>query len=93
MEFDPEATRIAAERCSEVYTADLDAPDALAPARASAPYDVLFAAAVLEHLKYPERLLHDVQALLKRGSRSTSVASQSATISRRRARRRGWAAL
>ena len=65
LEADPVATAIAAQRCSEVYTVDLDAPDALDCARASAPYDVLFAAAVLEHLKYPERLLTTARELLK----------------------------
>jgi methionine biosynthesis protein MetW len=69
LEFDPAATAIAAGRCSEVHTVDLDTPDALRPAAASAPYDVLLAAAVLEHLKYPERLLRDARALLKPGAR------------------------
>ena len=69
LEFDPAAVAIAAQRCSEAYTADLDAPNALAPAQVSAPYDVLLAAAVLEHLKYPERLLQDAKALLKLGAR------------------------
>lgn len=67
MDTDPVATAIASERCSEVYTADLDAPDALGPARASAPYDVLFAAAVLEHLKHPEHLLREASKLLVPG--------------------------
>jgi methionine biosynthesis protein MetW len=65
MELDSAAAAIAAQRCAEVYTADLDAPDALAPARASAPYDVLLAAAVLEHLKNPVRLLQDAKPLLE----------------------------
>jgi len=69
MELDAASAAIAAQRCSEVYTADLDAADALAPAKASAPYDVLLAAAVLEHLKYPERLLEDAKTLLKPGAR------------------------
>lgn len=69
LEFDPAATAIAAGRCSEVHTVDLDTPDALGPAAASAPYDVLLAAAVLEHLKYPERLLQDARSLLKPGAR------------------------
>lgn len=70
IDADPVATAIAAERCSEVHTADLDAPGALGPARASAPYDVLLAAAVLEHLKEPERLLRETAALLKPGARA-----------------------
>lgn len=69
LEFDPAATAIAAGRCSEVHTVDLDTPEALQPAAVSAPYDVLLAAAVLEHLKYPERLLQDARSLLKPGAR------------------------
>jgi methionine biosynthesis protein MetW len=69
LEADPAATAIAAGRCSEVHTVDLDAPDALDAARSSAPYDVLLAAAVLEHLKYPERLLAQARALLSPGAR------------------------
>ena len=69
LEFDPAATAIAATRCTEVHTVDLDAPDALDAARASAPYDVLLAAAVLEHLKYPERLLLAAQEVLTPGAR------------------------
>jgi methionine biosynthesis protein MetW len=65
LEFDHNAVAIAQTRCSEAYQVDLDAPDALAVAHASAPYDVLLAAAVLEHLKYPERLLIDAKRLLK----------------------------
>lgn len=69
LEADPAATAIAAQRCSEVHTVDLDAPDALDAARSSGPYDVLLAAAVLEHLKYPERLLQQARALLSPGAR------------------------
>lgn len=65
LEFDPVATPIAATRCTEVHTVDLDSPAALEPARASAPYDVLLAAAVLEHLKCPERLLQQAHDLLQ----------------------------
>lgn len=67
LELDPVAASIAAKRCSEVYTVDLDGQNALEPAQASAPYDVLLAAAVLEHLKYPERLLVSARELLKPG--------------------------
>ena len=64
LEFDENATRIAAERTSEVYTVDLDAEDALTVANDSAPYDVFLAAAILEHLKYPERLLQNAREML-----------------------------
>ncbi len=65
LEFDPAATAIAATRCSEVHTADLDAPNALDVAAPSAPYDVLLAAAVLEHLKQAESILQAAHKLLK----------------------------
>lgn len=64
LEYDAASAEIARKRASEVYTVDLDAPDALAPARASAPYDVLFAAAVLEHLKDAPGLLRAARPLL-----------------------------
>lgn len=67
IDADPAAISIAAGRSSEVYVADLDMPNALEPAHASAPYDVLLTAAVLEHLKYPERLLADASRLLVPG--------------------------
>lgn len=69
LEFDAAAAAIAAKRCSEIHNIDLDAPDALEAARTSAPYDVLLAAAVLEHLKYPERLLQQARALLQPDAR------------------------
>lgn len=68
LEADPTATAIAKTRCTEVYTADLDAPNALDVARASAPYDVLFAAAILEHLKQAETILQAAHSLLKPGA-------------------------
>jgi methionine biosynthesis protein MetW len=69
LEYDAESVGIAHTRCQEVHQADLDAENALQPAQASAPYDVLLAAAVLEHLKYPERLLREARALLKPDAR------------------------
>lgn len=69
LEFDAASADIARARASEVYTADRDAPKALDPARASAPYDVLFAAAVLEHLKDAPGLLRRVRPLLNAGAR------------------------
>lgn len=64
MDFDAAATAIAATRATEVYTVDLDDEDALALARSSAPYDVLMAAAILEHLRFPQRVLNTVHDLL-----------------------------
>jgi methionine biosynthesis protein MetW len=64
LEADPAAVEIAARRCAEVHCVDLDADNALEVARASAPYDVLLAAAVLEHLKYPRQLLRQAREML-----------------------------
>lgn len=69
LEADPAATVIAATRCSEVYTVDLDAPNALDAACGSAPYDVLLAAAVLEHLKQAEAILGAAHRVLKPGAK------------------------
>jgi len=65
LEYDPEAVEIARTRCTAAYQVDLDEPQALDPVRNDEPYDVLLAAAVLEHLKYPERLLRALRPLLK----------------------------
>ncbi len=64
LEFDAEAARIAATRMSEVHVVNLDADRALAVAQASAPYDLVLAAAVLEHLQHPDRVLDQIKSLL-----------------------------
>lgn len=69
VERDAAAAAVAAARCAQVFTADLDAPDALAGAALGAPYDVLLAAAVLEHLRQPENVLRAAHQLLKPGAR------------------------
>jgi O-antigen biosynthesis protein len=69
LEYDAAAAAIAAERCSEVHVVDLDEPDALSVAKVSAPYDLLYAANVLEHLKYPEQVLQEAYTLLKPNAR------------------------
>lgn len=68
LELDPVAVEIAKTRISDAHVADLDAPTALDAAAPQAPYDGLFAAAVLEHLKHPELLLERAKALLKPGA-------------------------
>jgi O-antigen biosynthesis protein len=64
LDFDADAVAIARQRCSEAHTVDLDAPDAFDVVRANAPYDVLYAANVLEHLRFPERVLQQARGLL-----------------------------
>lgn len=68
LEYDAGATAVAATRCTRVFTVDLDTPGALEYAAEGAPYDVLLAAAVLEHLRQPEQILHEAHALLKPGA-------------------------
>ncbi len=63
-EFDAESVAIARTRCKAAYITDLDAEDALGNVAKHAPFDVVLAAAVLEHLKYPERLLQKLKTLL-----------------------------
>jgi O-antigen biosynthesis protein len=65
LEYDEASAQIARERSSEVFVVDLDEPDALLPAKSSAPYDLALVANVLEHLKYPERVLRDIHTLLR----------------------------
>lgn len=64
LEFDADAAAVAATRCAQVFTVDLDAPGALERATDGAPYQVLLAAAVLEHLRQPERILREARGLL-----------------------------
>jgi methionine biosynthesis protein MetW len=64
LEYDAESVAIAKTRCHAVFQADLDDENALDAVRDDGPYDVLLAAAVLEHLKYPERLLRAARPLL-----------------------------
>jgi len=68
LEYDPVAVRIAATRMSHAYVADLDQPDALDLAAPTAPFDGLLAAAILEHLKYPQAVLQRAKTLLKPGA-------------------------
>ncbi len=69
LEFDAQAAAVAAGRCTQVFNVDLDAPGALERAAGGAPYDVLLAAAVLEHLRQPEQLLRAARALLTADAR------------------------
>lgn len=68
LDFDPDAIAIAQTRVSEAHVADLDSDDPLRPAKASAPYDVLYVAGTLEHLKHPERVLQAAYELLEPGA-------------------------
>jgi 2-polyprenyl-3-methyl-5-hydroxy-6-metoxy-1,4-benzoquinol methylase len=73
LEWDEDAVAIAQEQASYVYQVDLDAPDALVSARDHAPFDVLYAANILEHLRFPEQVLQNAHALLKDDARIVVV--------------------
>jgi O-antigen biosynthesis protein len=62
-ELDPVAAKVAATRCNEVFTVDLDRPNAIL---LQDSYDVLLAPAVLEHLKYPQMVLETIRSKLRR---------------------------
>jgi 2-polyprenyl-3-methyl-5-hydroxy-6-metoxy-1,4-benzoquinol methylase len=63
VDIDPNAVAVASKRCHASYAIDLDRADALDNVGDS--FDVLLAPAVLEHLKYPERLLTAARKLLR----------------------------
>lgn len=69
LDYDAASVAVAAGRCAEAYQADLDAADGLASAQAGAPYDVVLAAAVLEHVKFPQAVLRGVRPLMAPGAR------------------------
>ena len=69
LEYDAESVAIANTRCEAAVQADLDNDDALDAVRDYDLFDVILAAAVLEHLKYPERLLQSAKELLTPGGR------------------------
>jgi len=62
LDVEPMATKIAATRCNEVYTVDLDRAEVLDVVHGT--YDVLLAPAVLEHLKYPDNILTQARSKL-----------------------------
>ncbi len=65
LDYDPLAIEIAKTRTSAAYLADLEAPDPLNVAKVYAPFDVLYAANVLEHVRSAETVLKEAHSLLK----------------------------
>jgi methionine biosynthesis protein MetW len=68
LDHDPDAIAIAATRAHAAFLADLEADDPLAVARPYAPFDVLYAANVLEHVRNAGRVLRAAHALLRPGA-------------------------
>lgn len=67
LEADTQSARIAGTRATTALQVDLDQPDALQRAGAHGPFDVVLAAAVLEHLRAPGVVLRAARALLAPG--------------------------
>jgi 2-polyprenyl-3-methyl-5-hydroxy-6-metoxy-1,4-benzoquinol methylase len=65
LDYDPLAIEIAKTRTTAAYLADLEAPQPLDVAKPHAPFDVLYAANVLEHVRSAETVLKEAHALLK----------------------------
>lgn len=64
LDFDPLAVSIASTRTTAAFVADLETESALECARPYAPFDVLYAANVLEHIRSAEQVLLNAHALL-----------------------------
>lgn len=65
VEIDPEMAKIAAKSCENVLVADLDQSSTWEKIQAVAPFDVVFASAIIEHLKHPWHTLQLIKQVLK----------------------------
>ena len=65
VEIDPQMAQKAALSCENVLIGDLDLPQTWEKILALAPYDVVFASAVIEHLKDPWTTLQFIKQALK----------------------------
>jgi methionine biosynthesis protein MetW len=64
VDYDPVAIQIAQTRCYKAIQVDLEQPNALQSVQADAPFDVLYMANVLEHVRSAESILQQAKALL-----------------------------
>jgi methionine biosynthesis protein MetW len=64
VDYDPLAIQIAQTRCYKALQIDLEQPNALHAVQADAPFDVLYMANVLEHVRSAESILQQAKALL-----------------------------
>jgi O-antigen biosynthesis protein len=65
VEIDPEMAKVAASSCQNVLIGDLDQPITWQKIQAVARFDVVFASAVIEHLKDPWAALQSIKQVLK----------------------------
>lgn len=65
VEIDSEMAKLAAKFCQNVLIGDLDQPQTWSKIQAVSPFDVVFASAVIEHLKYPWAALQSIKQMLK----------------------------
>ncbi len=65
VEIDPEMAKIAAKSCENILIGDLDQPQTWSKIQAVSPFDVVFASAIIEHLKDPWNTLQLIKQVLK----------------------------
>lgn len=65
VEIDPQMAKKASESCENILVGDLDLPQTWTKIRELAPFDVVFASAVIEHLKDPWLTLQSIKQTLK----------------------------
>ena len=66
VEIDKAATQKASRYCQQVIVGNLDSPETWRRIRRFRPYDVVFASAVIEHLKDPWQIIQLIKHVLKR---------------------------
>ena len=67
VEIDPEMAKIAAESCENILIGDLDQSSTWQKIAPVAPFDVVFASAIIEHLRDPWGTLQLIKQVLKPG--------------------------
>jgi 2-polyprenyl-3-methyl-5-hydroxy-6-metoxy-1,4-benzoquinol methylase len=65
VELDPEAAKLAEAHTKEVYVGDLDHNKIWRVIKKTSPFDVVFASAIIEHLKEPAQVLAHIHEVLK----------------------------
>jgi methionine biosynthesis protein MetW len=65
VEIDPKAAKLAMAHCRRVITGSLDEAATWDRIRTNQKYDVVFASAIIEHLKNPDTILNSIKEVLK----------------------------
>lgn len=65
VEIDPDMAKIAAKSCENILIGDLDQPSTWQKIQSVAPFNVVFASAIIEHLQDPWGTLQSIKQVLK----------------------------